>query len=819
MAEEADGTLGAAEEEEEAAEAAGSDDEAGEELLAAHEAFAARRHACFDFDELDAMSTELWVDPDFPPTDASVCGTVGRGLQCYEGLQWLRPEQLDPVPELFSGGSPRGAAPAGAGNVIQGKLDDCYLVSAIALLTLDGPLLRHLFASYLPNEGRCCVRLFLYGRWKEVEVDTLLPCDRGEPAFARSRDGSEVYACLLEKAFAKVYGSFHALTGGNMGEALHDLTGTAVEDINLTRLGLDRLSSELWETLKEHHAAKNLIACGCTTASGDARAADAHAKGLLVDHAYSVVALAEPQLPSPPSCGLGCGGRRSGGVPPQPKLLKVVNPWGHFEWRGAWSSASEEWTAALRQELRYDGTDTGAFWMELSDFVKFFNRLHICRSGPLRAGNCARVRFDVETCLATAGGCTNFASFYKNVMFRVALAAHSTPREVSVTVSQPDARRDTRSTPGARMTYPQMGLTLLVQDFVPGVATDALCCTPNRYEVLQKTSFWNKRDVSMVFGICELAEGKEYRVVPSCFFPDDPAMGRFTLHFCWEGARDDLDVQRVGPAAKTAVVLEGKLSATHGEEIFGHQPCYRVVGPESVIPLSLVLVKAPGLLRQWCLADPLHAALRALFEAFDADANGRLDRQEMWSLLEALVENKPKAKASLHQDIKDAIFQEFDRTGSGAVTVGQFVAQSSALLAALRVPKAELRDHVESLARKLGRAAMLMTSVVASGQLAAGAAARGVYVAAVPLRCHPAEYEGPEASLAQGCGVRLPVLSTATVWSASFRVKQDEFFICPFTRGGSGPCAYELQVLSPLPGVSVEPSEQSPGAMGIAVAF
>mmetsp|Transcript_134738 Transcript_134738/g.375536 ORF Transcript_134738/g.375536 Transcript_134738/m.375536 type:complete len:113 (+) Transcript_134738:1-339(+) len=112
-----------------------------------------------------------------------------------------------------------------------------------------------------------------------------------------------------------------------------------------------------------------------------------------------------------------------------------------------------------------------------------------------------------------------------------------------------------------------------------------------------------------------------------------------------------------------------------------------------------------------------------------------------------------------------------------------------------------------------------MTSVVASGQLAAGAAARGVYVAAVPLRCHPAEYEGPEASLAQGCGVRLPVLSTATVWSASFRVKQDEFFICPFTREGSGPCEYELQVLSPLPGVSVEPSEQSPGAMGIAVAF
>lgn len=369
------------------------------------------------------------------------------------------------------------------------------------------------------------------------------------------------------------------------------------------------------------------------------------------------------------------------------------------------------------------------------------------------------------------------------------------------------------------MTYPQMGITLLAQDFQPGVATDAQCCTPNRYEVLQKTSFWNKREVSMAFDASQLPPRREYRVVPSCYFPDDPAMGRFALYFYWKGSQDDLLVERIEDAAETDVTVSGKLPAMHGDRPFGQQPCYRVMGPDSMLPVSVVLVKAPKLSREWHLADPLHAALRALFDAFDADGNSLLEREEMHALLGALAESKPRAKVSLQKDAKDAIFQEFDRAGSGGVTFGQFVAQSGALLAALRAPKAELRGYVEGLVRKLGRESQLMNAAAASGHLAAGAAARGVYVAVAPLRCHPGEYEGPEASLAPGCGQKLPVLSNGAAWSGSFQARQGELFLCPFSREGSIPVDFELQVLSPLAGVCVEKCEGRPVTGGMAVAF
>jgi calpain-15 len=68
--------------------------------------------------------------------------------------------------------------------------------------------------------------------------------------------------------------------------------------------------------------------------------------GLQKDHAYSIL-----------DVRLVRGGHR---------LVKLRNPWGRFEWKGAWGDTSPEWQKypALRRELNpVSDADDGVFWI------------------------------------------------------------------------------------------------------------------------------------------------------------------------------------------------------------------------------------------------------------------------------------------------------------------------------------------------------------------------------------------------------------------------------------------------------------------------
>ena len=66
-------------------------------------------------------------------------------------------------------------------------------------------------------------------------VDNYLPCmdDEDRLAFACSGNVGELWPSFLEKAYAKVHGSYYALEGGSVHEALVDLTGGVATKINL----------------------------------------------------------------------------------------------------------------------------------------------------------------------------------------------------------------------------------------------------------------------------------------------------------------------------------------------------------------------------------------------------------------------------------------------------------------------------------------------------------------------------------------------------------------------------------------------------------
>ena len=115
---------------------------------------------------------------------------------------------------------------------IQGQLGDCWLLSAFACLAEDSREIEGLFVDREFNpRGRYSVRIYdaIHKKNVIITIDDRIPCDRtsGRPCFT-TPNGDELWVCLLEKAFAKFCGSYHALEGGLTAWALEAMTGDRV---------------------------------------------------------------------------------------------------------------------------------------------------------------------------------------------------------------------------------------------------------------------------------------------------------------------------------------------------------------------------------------------------------------------------------------------------------------------------------------------------------------------------------------------------------------------------------------------------------------
>ena len=145
---------------------------------------------------------------------------------------------------------------------------------------------------------------------------------------------------MIEKAYAKAHGSYKSTSGGEIQEALLDLTGAPTLSVNFNDGDFD--SELLWQSMQEWKRLE--LPMGCATSGDDT--GELREMGLCGSHAYSVLDLREVTLRDRHYTGLG-GVERDGRLRSE-RLVRVRNPHGVGEWNGDWSDRSDKWASVIQ---------------------------------------------------------------------------------------------------------------------------------------------------------------------------------------------------------------------------------------------------------------------------------------------------------------------------------------------------------------------------------------------------------------------------------------------------------------------------------------
>ena len=393
---------------------------------------------------MNQLENEIkWEDPDFGPqpndngtgSKKAIYGEYGNAENLgfnVNNISWYGIKEINENATFFYDG-------AESNDVMQGALGDCWFISALSVIATKDYLLRGEFNKSILEDGKIdeeeikmmsegiyppifhsfstkgifCFRFYKNFKWRYVLIDDRIPCfsvynenQTKKPIFAHCRLSNEFWVPLIEKAYAKLHGSYSALASGCIDDGLVDMTGLVSK--KMIKENLVGKSEELWALLKERSKLKfegtiktqtgkivtakiytrNKSMMGCSVEhNGKIKEAEVsmqgHKIGIIAGHAYSILDVFE--IPK----------ARSKKARKTSRLLRIRNPWGKYEWNGKWCDNSEE---VIKNKERIEkvlnekykdtnekidfSKDDGAFLMRFSDFRKIFNNIFFCQNFP-----------------------------------------------------------------------------------------------------------------------------------------------------------------------------------------------------------------------------------------------------------------------------------------------------------------------------------------------------------------------------------------------------------------------------------------------------
>nr|XP_009291546.1 calpain-1 catalytic subunit-like isoform X1 [Danio rerio] len=388
----------------------------------------------------------LYSDELFPPDNSSIglFDEVPPEVDMSQ-IVWKRPSELVSDPNLIVDDVSRFDYAQGS------VLGNCWFLASIGALTFEKDIMKQV----LPAEqsftkdyaGIFHFRFWRFEKWIDVVIDDQLPTIDDELLFVCSKTSNEFWPALLEKAYAKVCGSYADLNAGFISEALMDFTGGTHMYYTLSSAPAD-----LWKIMECAFISKTLIGCGSNSEGSPEENELLH--GIIADHAYTVTGVFEVISEENPV-----------------QLVRLLNPWGEEEWQGDWSDESPLWETVCEEARKCcrEVLNDGEFWMSMEDFTRLFESIDICCLCPdfldgssdchwtskrhFGRWNAEKFMYNTFIHHLTAGGdIIKTETFWKNPQFRVTIdelnedcASGQRPENILVSLMQNHEKRNRNS--------------------------------------------------------------------------------------------------------------------------------------------------------------------------------------------------------------------------------------------------------------------------------------------------------------------------------------------------------------------------------------
>ncbi|EFC42719.1 calcium-dependent cytoplasmic cysteine proteinase [Naegleria gruberi] len=371
---------------------------------------------------------EPYVDLDFPADETSF------GYEDLEGMNYngfMRLSELCDDPQIICDG-------IDVNDIAQGSFGNCWILSSLAAVARYPHIIAHLFVKANVEMGQYTLRLFWRNEWRYVTIDDYVPVSSdGSLLGVRSKNPNELWPTIVEKAIAKIFGSYYKTDGGDGTLGIQIFTGCLPQFEYLkNHVSCTQEECDCEEEAKKKKKLKNTkkrkkVNTKETAEEEEEGVEEEPFGGLCKEDIWKSILKGVKNgnaigFASENESGLGDTNTTESGIVDGHyyalidacdyngnQLVRLRNPWGCTEWKGAWSDTSKEMTTKVKRELNLRVTrqsklieelckdtvllpvvdtatdaksrrkrnkaekDDGVFWMHFDDVINCFSRMTV----------------------------------------------------------------------------------------------------------------------------------------------------------------------------------------------------------------------------------------------------------------------------------------------------------------------------------------------------------------------------------------------------------------------------------------------------------